>query len=106
MDYEIIGYQETFTEDVAFILIKAGLADTTVPLQWALDERRKGGSASVHFNYGLLFKQFRHLNFRYSHDPNRTAKYAAQLNDRQKEFLLNFYREDFDMFGFSDELLR
>ena len=47
-----------------------------------------------------------YLNFRYSHDPNRTAKYAALLNDRQKEFLLNFYREDFDMFGFSDELLR
>ena len=55
MDYEIIGYQETFAEDVAFILIKAGLADTTVPLEGALEERRKGGSVYEHF-HKLLYK--------------------------------------------------
>ena len=43
LDYDIIGHQETFKEDVAYILIKAGLADTGVPLAGALGERRKGG---------------------------------------------------------------
>ena len=111
---------------MAYILLKSGLADTVVPLKAALGEHRKGGWEEINYQNSiflnvddcrmknlLFYSEGTQLKFfidrfifSYLHDPHRCEKYAAELSPLQKKFLRDIFGVDFQMFGFSDELLR
>ena len=78
VSYDAIGHLETFRDDLAYILTRTGLADTAIPLDKVLKEKKNTCQ----------------------HEPNRLQKYMAQLNQRQREALYEIYGVDFEKFGY------
>jgi hypothetical protein len=75
IDFDVIGFVETFSEDVQYILEKTNLS-------YLVEEKHIHKKNSV------------------PHDEKRGLKYFAQLTSEQRERLHEIYYLDFAMFGY------
>ena len=98
IDYNVIGKTETFEDDVKYILLKGELTD-----------RIDINSARLHLNN---FKEPNSTYFKLNNTAKQAPgfqgiiqhrKYFSQLDNFEKNQLLNVYRMDLELFGYNVE---